>query len=333
MTQNKSQRDALNVMLVAEESAGIQVLRILEQSHHNVVAVLASESTDSKAATVGNAANKMGFNTLPAELVKQASFASEVRRTEVDLFLNVHSLYLVNCDIIDAVRMGAFNMHPGPLPQYAGLNVPSWAIYHGETEHAVTIHEMVPRIDAGYVAYQERFPISDDDTGFTLMSKCIRAGVPLIARLLEDAARGIDCIPRIEQDFSQRCYFNRHAPDDGWLPFNRPARDVVNHVRAANYAPFQSPWGVPKTALEILDIGIVKTSRTNQPTDAEPGTVANDNQGGVLVAAADEWVRIEKIELDGEPMDVESILEPGLRLISHLPATNSTTPIKVAAES
>ena len=323
----------LNVMLVAEESAGIQVLRILEQSHHNVVAVLASQSKDSKAATVWNAANRMGLTTLPAELVKQANFASEVRRNKVDLLLNVHSLYLVNGDIIRATHMGAFNMHPGPLPQYAGLNVPSWAIYHGETEHAVTIHEMVPRIDAGFIAYQERFPISDGDTGFTLMSKCIRAGVPLIARLLDDAARGTDCIPQIEQDFSQRRYFNRHAPDDGWMSWARPARDVVNHVRAANYAPFQSPWGVPKTSLEILDIGIVKASLTDQPTDAEPGTIASDGQDCVLVAAADSWVRVEKITLDGGSIDVEIILQPGLCLIGHSPKSKPTNPIKVIAHS
>ena len=61
-------------------------------------------------------------------------------------------------DVLEAPRIGSFNLHPGPLPEYAGLNAPSWAIYHGEQEHRVTLHWLDAGIDTGPIAYgAERF--------------------------------------------------------------------------------------------------------------------------------------------------------------------------------
>ncbi len=35
----------------------------------------------------------------------------------------------------NGVEVGAINFHDGPLPRYAGLNTPAWAIINGEAEH------------------------------------------------------------------------------------------------------------------------------------------------------------------------------------------------------
>ena len=99
-----------------------------------------------------------------------------MRAAEVDIILNIHSLFIINKEVVNAPRIGCFNMHPGPLPRYAGLNAVSWAIYRGETSHGVTIHKMEPGIDTGPIVYQELFDIDDADTGLTLSARCIRSG-------------------------------------------------------------------------------------------------------------------------------------------------------------
>ena len=152
---------ARRVLLIGEEAAGIQAFKVLSASQHELVGVLAS-SEDSASATLWSVANKAGAACWDAKLVRDPAFADEVRALDVDVILNVHSLYLIRDEILDAAPLGGFNMHPGPLPEAAGLNVPSWAIFHGETEHAVTIHQMVARIDAGTIAYEERFSISEN---------------------------------------------------------------------------------------------------------------------------------------------------------------------------
>jgi len=57
--------------------------------------------------------------------------------------------------VLGVPARGAWNLHPGPLPRYAGLNAPSWAIYRGEQRHGVTVHRMDRGIDTGDIAYQE----------------------------------------------------------------------------------------------------------------------------------------------------------------------------------
>ena len=69
--------------------------------------------------------------------------------------MNVHSLFLIH-PWSSAPTIGSFNLHPGPLPEYAGLNVPSWAIYEGEKRsHGVTVHWMDEGVDTGPIAWIE----------------------------------------------------------------------------------------------------------------------------------------------------------------------------------
>lgn len=311
----------LRVLLVAEESAGLQTLNKLMNGPHELVGVLASPTHQSKSATVWNVARKHGITVWPAEHVRDPAFAEQIAARQVDLLLNVHSLYVIKGPLIAACRIGAYNMHPGPLPHYAGLNVPSWAIYNGETQHAVTVHEMTAEIDAGTIAYEARIPIEPIETGFSLMAKCIRAGVPLIEQLLEAAAQGADAIPRIPQDFSRRRYFGRKAPNAGQIEWDWAAADVVNHVRASDYAPFVSPWGCPETRLGANVIGIVKAERTGQSHDGmSPGTVGESTDRGTFVAAADEWVLVRKVRMDDRNRNAADVLTPGQFLCAAAPA-------------
>jgi len=304
----------LNVLLVGEESAGIETLRMLAASEHHIAGVLAHQPDESSSATLWNAANRMGYKTSPAELVKSANFASEVERLQVDLLLNVHSLYIIDAALLSACRIGAFNLHPGPLPHYAGLNVPSWAIYNGETEHAVTLHEMVPQIDAGKIVYEQQVAIDRRDTGLTLSLKAVRAGVPLIAKLIAAASVSPETIPRQNQDLSSRRYFDAGPPNGGCLSWNRSAIDVVNQVRASDFAPFVSPWGHPKTSVNGTEIGITAADLTNGSTSSKPGTVGETLDGGILVAAADEWVLVRQVNVDGRRTSPLESLCPGDRL-------------------
>ena len=174
----------MNLILVGGESAGLQALKAILRTSHQLVAVLAAPSQSGFAgASVTGLANKLGVPVWPAARVRDPELGAVIRDASVDLILNVHSLYLVHPEVLHAPRIGCFNLHPGSLPGYAGLNSPSWAIYNGERSHGVTLHWMMKGIDVGPIAFQERFPIEDADTGLSLALKCVRAGIPLIEEL------------------------------------------------------------------------------------------------------------------------------------------------------
>ncbi len=309
----------MNIVVVAEESAGIQLVKTLAGTPHRIVSVLTSTKPRSALADVAAVARGLGLRVEPAARVKDPALGDEFRAMGVDLILNAHSLYVIHEAVLDAAVIGAFNLHPGPLPRYAGLNAPSWAIYHGECTHGVTVHRMVPRIDAGAIVYQKLFEISDDDTGFTVTAKCIRAGVPLMLRLVEAAAAGARAIPGIRQDLSARRYFGREVPRQGAIVWSEPARDVTRFVRAFDYHPFRSPWGHPQAMLADTAIGIVKTASTGAVCDAPPGTLRS-GPSGVQIATADEWVALSLVHVAGRYARPEEVLAGAARLDDGTPA-------------
>jgi UDP-4-amino-4-deoxy-L-arabinose formyltransferase/UDP-glucuronic acid dehydrogenase (UDP-4-keto-hexauronic acid decarboxylating) len=303
----------VNILLVAEESAGNRVLRRLASGPHNVVAVLAAPPTTGGGATAGQTAESLGLPLLPSERVREPDFAAWIRDHAVDLLLNVHSLFVICPEVVEAPRIGGFNLHPGPLPRYAGLNAPSWAIYEGETTHAVTLHWLEPGIDTGAIAFEQRFPISEDDTGLSLSARCVREGLPLIDELLATIERG-DEIPARPQDLRSRRYFGRRPPQDGRISWSAPAQEIVNFVRAADYSPFPSPWGHPRAWLEPREVGIVRSELTGLPATAPPGTIGKATGGTATVAAADEWVLLKRLLVAGRYVSADSCLAAGHRL-------------------
>lgn len=306
----------MNVVLAAEESAGLQMLRALAQRKDRIVAVLTTppEKRPTRA-SLWNAAKNLGFETLPAELVRQSSLADRIRAQDVDIFLNVHSLHVIHNDVLLAPKLGAFNLHPGPLPGYAGLNPVSWAIFQGEQEHAVTVHRIDAEIDTGPIAYQSWFTLGPQDTALSLSLKCVRQGVLLMLRLLDAAATAPDDIPSIPQDPTLRQYFGKEIPEQGRMSWQWPAAKVINFVRACDYFPFPSPWGHPRTRRGVQEVALVKAQRTGSGCDVCPGTVGASTDSGIYVACRDEWILASKLLLEGTYIPAQSFLKSGDRLV------------------
>jgi UDP-4-amino-4-deoxy-L-arabinose formyltransferase/UDP-glucuronic acid dehydrogenase (UDP-4-keto-hexauronic acid decarboxylating) len=263
---------------------------------------------------VAAVAKGMGFDVWPAQRVSDPQLADDLRARHIDLLLNAHSLRVVPEGVVDAPSIGAFNLHPGPLPRYAGLNCPSWAIYRGERVYGVTVHRMTSRIDAGAIAYQTSFAIDEEETGFTLSAKCIRAGVPLMLQLVQAARQNPIAIPEVAQDLSQRQYFGREIPRDGALVWSQPAREVDAFIRAADYYPLPSPWRHPRARYAGREIGVVKAARTGIGSRETPGTLRRGSAGGLEVATADEWVALGLVFVGGRYLKAGEALEAGARL-------------------
>lgn len=298
-------RAALTVALVAEEAAGARALRLLAQRGQPLAAVL------TRTPSVAALAAELELPRLEPDLVLDPSFAGWLDERGVDLLLNVHSVLNPDASVLAAPRIGSFNMHPGPLPRYAGFNAPSWAIAEGEERHAVTVHWMTPEMDAGPIAYEQWFGIVSGDTGLRVATKCVRGGIPLLAQLLADAERGD--VPARPQESEGGHFYWYEVPHGGRLPWQAGAKRVVDLVRAADYSPYPSPWGAFLTAVDGEEVAIVRASRTGEATEAPAGTIGAPRGEAALVAAGDEWVLVEHSRRDGEDLAPASLLPEGGR--------------------
>jgi UDP-4-amino-4-deoxy-L-arabinose formyltransferase/UDP-glucuronic acid dehydrogenase (UDP-4-keto-hexauronic acid decarboxylating) len=302
---------AVRVALVAEEAAGVHALRLLAERGEDVVAVLTTPPPE-KGTTVATVAAELAVPRLEPESMRDPAFAGWIAEQGIDLLLNVHSLVIADGAVLAAPRIGSFNLHPAPLPAYAGLNSPSWAIAEGESRHAVTLHWMTAEVDAGAIAYESWFEIAPSDTGLRVAARCVREGIPLFERLLDDAARGT--IPALPQSSDGGSWHGREVPHDGRLPWQLGARRVADLVRAADYAPFPSPWGTFATRVGGDELDIVRAARTGEPSDAPAGTIGPARDGGVPVSAGDEWVLVERVRSSGGgPVDPAEALPTGQR--------------------
>ncbi|HEY9013772.1 MAG TPA: formyltransferase family protein, partial [Gemmatimonadales bacterium] len=299
-------------LLIAEEAAGVQALRMVAGSPHEVVAVMSrGAGQGAVGATVAGVASRLGYRLWPARKSREPGFAEMLRQEGVDLLLNVQAHHILPPDVVAAPRIGSFNLHLGPLPKYAGLNAPSWAIYHGEQVHAVTVHWMDQGINSGPVAYAAVIPIDDDDTGLTLSARCVRAGLPLLHDLLHDASQGT--VPSSPQPQGPRRHYGQEIPHQGRVIWTESAARIVNFIRACDYAPFASPWGVPRAYLSGREVVLLKVSATGERSNVPPGTVGRRIGTDVLVAARDEWIKVRRIQVGSAALSPADALREGER--------------------
>ena len=278
----------MRLLISAEESAGVQAVRSARQSGHEVVAVLTTldnAGSDRQGVTVESVATRFGYPVRPATLLKEAEFADTLKQESIDILLNVHSLHVADENVVAAPRVGAFNLHPGPLPRYAGMNAPARAILNGEFTHGVTLHWMEAGIDTGDIAFQEMFDLSPNATVLDISRSCVRLGIGLIKQLL---ATDPDQIPRTEQDLTRRTYYGFECPFDGEIPWHS-AEMVERFIRACNYHPLPSPWGIPA----VGNLGILEVKRTGEPCEAPAGTLSERGEKTFL-ATGDEWLELKR---------------------------------------
>lgn len=302
----------LRVAVVAEEAAGVQVLRGLAglETGPEIVAVLTRSAAEgAERPVVHESALELGLDVWPSPSVRTADLGVRLREAKVDLLLNVHSLFVIHPAVLAAPTIGSFNLHPGPLPECAGLNVPSWAIYEGARSHGVTLHWMDEGIDSGPIVWEVSFPVEKADTGIAVSGKCIRHGVPLIFKLVGLASKDARLIPRVQQDLSRRRYLSAGPPADGVIDWSRPGAAILRFVRAADYAPFRSPWGHPHALLAGRNVGIAKAAATGVQAAEPPGTMGEIDDSGVVVATGDELILVQRLWAEGsyfKPRDLLS---------------------------
>ena len=285
----------LRVVLAGDEAAGCRVLSMLERSALHLVAVAAKLGNADQSTSLAARAAAIGVPTLDACRLRTPDVVPELATHEPDVLLNVHSLHKVHGEVLDLFPVGAWNLHPGPLPEAAGINVPSWAIANGHQSHGVTVHTMTADYDEGDIAYEDRFPIEPTATGLSLSIECGRRGLALIRCLIDQLADDPAGVPRSPQDLTKRRLYPLGQPNDGIVDWSSPAAVIEAQVRAADFRPFPGPWSTPEAAVGDQTL-LLHAVEIGGPTDRAPGAVSR-TEDGPLVAAADRWVRI----LESEP--------------------------------
>jgi natural product biosynthesis luciferase-like monooxygenase protein len=229
-----------------------------------------------------------------------------------DWLLSIANLSIIPEAVLTLPTKGAINFHDGPLPRYAGLNAPAWAILNRETKYGVTWHMLAGGVDEGDIVEQALFDIAADDTAFSLNSKCYAAAMDSFARVTTQLESGAPkCQP---QDLSARSYFARddRPSASGHIDFDASAEDIAARVRAMDFGEYWNPLTCPKIDVNGRVLLVGNATITAPATDAAPGTVLEVHSDGLTLATGTVPITLNALrDCQGQPVDLGKTVATG----------------------
>ncbi len=95
-------------------------------------------------------------------------------------------------------RLGAVNIHPGPLPAFKGVDPVFHAALRGAAEVGVTLHRVIPEFDSGPVLGSRTLPMPASGSIMAITADLYRHGALLLQEALPEIAAGTPGLPQAD---------------------------------------------------------------------------------------------------------------------------------------
>jgi methionyl-tRNA formyltransferase len=186
--------------------------------------------------------------------------------------------------ILDAPRLGCFNVHASLLPRWRGAAPIQRAIMAGDTETGVSIMRMEEGLDTGPVCAVGRIAITPFTTAQSLHDALAELGARLMVETLAQGA--INCSP---QPAGGITYARKIDKAEARINFSKSAETVRNHIHGLS--PFPGAWFT-------LDGVRIKALRCEVTVGAgPPGLVLDDR---LEIACGPGAIRLLTLQREGK---------------------------------
>ena len=227
---------------------------------------------------------------------EQAAFAA----LELDAAIVVAYGLLLPKSILDAPKLGCFNLHGSLLPRQRGAAPIQRAVMAGDAETGVMVMQMDEGLDTGAVLMAERVTIGRKTSG-ELTTELSRLGADLMVRSLGALERGgVTPQPQSEDGVT---YAKKISKEEARIDWSRPAREIDAHIRGL--APFPGAWtDANGERLKILYA---------DPVDGngKPGLALDD---GLTIACGEGALKLVKVQRAGKSVMTAAELLKGFGL-------------------
>ena len=209
--------------------------------------------------------------------------------------------------ILDAPRLGCFNLHASLLPRWRGAAPIQRAIMAGDTETGVMVMRMEEGLDTGPVLLAERTPIGRKTAG-ELIGELSRLGASLMARALSALEHG--SVTESKQPDVGATYAKKVLKEESRIDWTKSATEVDCLIRGLSPAP--GAWSEANgERLKILFA---------DPHPEVPGEVGPRRAGEVLddrlsIACGKGSVRLVRVQRAGKSVMTASELLRGFSLL------------------
>jgi methionyl-tRNA formyltransferase len=253
-----------------------------------------------QATPVEQEARRLGIPVLTPTTLKTPEALEEFRAHNADAAVVVAYGMILPKTILDAPKLGCFNLHASLLPRWRGAAPINRAVMAGDSETGVMVMKMDQGLDTGDVAMAERLTITDAMTAADVHDALARLGGDLMVRAMGALERGK--LQLTKQSDQGVTYAAKIEKAEARIDWNKPARAVLRHTHGLS--PFPGAWcEIPiegeQVRVKLLRCAVVEGSGT-------PGEVLDDH---LTVACGEGALRILELQRAGKaPMKTEEFL-------------------------
>ncbi|MDE5464769.1 methionyl-tRNA formyltransferase [Bradyrhizobium sp. CSS354] len=236
---------------------------------------------------VEEAARKLGIPVLTPKTLKTPEALEEFRAFDADAAVVVAYGMILPQAILDAPKLGCYNLHASLLPRWRGAAPINRAIMAGDAESGVMVMKMDVGLDTGDVAMAERLAITDNMTAADLHDRLSRLGADLMVRAMAALDRGGLQLKKQSEDGVT--YAAKIDKAEARIDWTRPAREVLRHIHGLS--PFPGAWAELENArVKILRCELAKGA-------GAPGEVLDDH---LTIACGEGAIRLIELQREGK---------------------------------
>ncbi|MGV3578083.1 methionyl-tRNA formyltransferase [Brevundimonas sp.] len=182
-------------------------------------------------------AEAMGLPVFTPESMKTQDAIDTFASLDLDAACVVAYGQILKPAVLEAPRLGCFNLHGSLLPRWRGAAPIQRAIMAGDRETGVQIMRMSEGLDEGDILLSEILPIQRDDTAASLSERMATVGATLWTRALAAIERGGAVeTPQV----GEPTYARKITPAEARIDWTRPAAEIDAHIRGLS--PFPGAW-------------------------------------------------------------------------------------------
>jgi methionyl-tRNA formyltransferase len=203
-------------------------------------------------------------------------------------------------EVLEAPRLGSFNLHGSLLPRWRGAAPIQRAVMAGDQITGVQVMRMTEGLDEGAVLATATTRIDALDTAGTLMERLAAAAADLIVRTLPSIEDGSAVeTPQAEDGVT---YAKKIKPKEARLDWGKPAAEVDRKIRGLS--PFPGAWFTAPS-----EKGPVRVKALLSQVEDEAGAAGTFLDDRLLVACGEGAVRLLRVQREGKgPQDAEVFL-------------------------
>jgi methionyl-tRNA formyltransferase len=194
-------------------------------------------------------------------------------------------------EVLEAPRLGCFNLHASLLPRWRGAAPIQRAIMAGDPVTGVQVMRMSEGLDEGAILLSESVRIGPLDTSGTLHERLAAVGARLLPQALAQLEAGTAVeTPQTEEGMT---YARKIKPAEARIDWTKPAAEVDCQIRGLS--PFPGAWTMAGEVRVKALLSRVEDAG-GAPGQALPGTVLDD---GLLIACGSGAVRLLRAQREG----------------------------------